>query len=171
MAGCIKSVINEIGKGARHVDGHVSFDSSRSGLQDILNISSLTWRCFQAAAKKVHDNLRSGSTKAVVATRHFDSSPVMMKFGKMARLLMEHARYLENVPPPPDRPDGYGTVKLVSYAEYRKEFPRTSPEMGVVELLAMELDIAWATFDEHVGADWGIFLQHHHQQCTSPPAV
>jgi len=49
------------------------------------------------------------------------------------------------VEPPADQPDRYSYWRTISFEEYKALHPHSTPEMGVLEVLAHKSSIHWAT--------------------------
>jgi hypothetical protein len=135
----------------------------------LLTIGALCAKLYADGADNLYRALLRSKPPALVIVRHFDSTPSLLKFGKMANNLMKSARYLQKVDPPEDNPDAQTTWKLIKYDDWKKLNPRISPEMGVVEVLAQKTSVSWATIG--VDEDWEAAYQYETQDCIIRPRI
>ena len=138
----IKSAFKEIGKGVHTLRGEVAVDSSSRGLDDVIAVAGVARRVFETGGQNLYDELKSSRPLGIALMRNYDGTPIFAKFGKMGATLARHARYPKKVEPVAGQPGQYARWTTVSYAEYCKDHPRRSPEMGVVELFGAQMELA-----------------------------
>ena len=174
MKSTVKAAFCEIGSGTRHSTGAVSIDSNRRGLVDIVNTACLAARLMQEFAYSIYDKIRgppgddaSNSEVGVCVVRNFDGTPGFFRFGSLASRLLKHSRQLIKVEPEDE--NRYAYWKTVSYEEYKRRYPRSNPEMGILEILATKAEVSWGTMGQD--ANGRPFPETDRQEFISPPQV
>jgi hypothetical protein len=74
-------------------------------------------------------------TDHLVITKHYDATPLMLRFGRLQHLLCPHARYTVQ--------DASRKWKLIRFDEFRQLHPQASPAKGVLEFFIQEISLHW----------------------------
>ena len=78
---------------------------------------------------------------ACLIQRHYDCTPLFVRFGVLQDLLETHARYV--IRTTDDR--GFERWEVVTHEAYRKQYPRAATTKGVVELLGQSARLDWTS--------------------------
>ena len=111
--------------------------------ETLMTAAALVWSRLERAYHYFLTAMRDGSSKlttAVVINRYSDSTPVMLRYGRLQGQLMEKARYVKELPP--DRPDGCTRYTTCTWVEWKRLHPHARPQMGILELFGQSADIS-----------------------------
>ena len=157
--------------------GEVSISSTRRRLESLVGTAAMSWKLMRDAAlqlrehrtRTVSPNLKE---RSVVLTRHFDATPVFLRFGQLERLVQPYARYFIPVEEWLDV-NGIQTRtmrwKLVTLQEYRKHDSRKPSHSGVLEILAQSTMVSSARYDSQW--DWQDSFQVVREEMKIPPRI
>lgn len=148
ITGVLNSAVREIGKGYASIKGAVGIDSNRHKLEMLTLVAALAKRLFDRASAYFKSALTSEGSEckntSLTVIRHYDATPVLVRFGRLQDNLVRNARYLKKLEPEPGRPARWTTQ---SYADYRLEYPNSSPTMGIVQVLGQKARVCSITYD------------------------
>ena len=134
------------------LDGRVAIDSNRRGLESVVSVAAMAQKLFREAEQDLFDVVKDGA-HAVVLQRRYDSTPMMLRFGRLQQELLHHARYLKKYDPPEGAPGQYPRWKVVSFREHKQDHPRSNPQQGILELMASSSTLFSCTLDYGLGDD------------------
>jgi len=173
IAAATKSAFSQIGKACRVVAGAVGFDSTRRSLETLVNVAAVICLLVGKGMLKVFHGLTENDRRdihAVCIGRHFDSTPMLLRYGSYQNDLFKVARYLRRVDPPENEPFRPPRWLLIQYDEWKKDHPHARrPESGVLEVLAQQCYLSWGGF-RGSDADPDL-LWRCSQECVAPPML
>lgn len=159
VPGLLRTAFSGVGGRQTRGSGENGVNSTRRGLEAMLSVAGIATKMFSDAFGALRN--RMGGAACVVVTRHHDSTPLVLKFGRMEGHLAAHAKYLVLV----DEPGGWPQWKAVGFDEFRRQNPHRACNMGVLEVFGQSAVVGLAG----TGADDGIRIEVHDAIC--PPCV
>ena len=152
--GLIQGAVQEIGKGAQAHTAEVGVSSTRRRLEVLTTASSMCWRLLKQGACKARDSIMNMAqptekARAVVVSRHLDTTPIFMRFGALEPTIAPHARYFVPVEEMvTTNGQQYKSIrwKTVSFEEYRGTNVHKPCHSGVLEVLGSTLAVTHVTY-------------------------
>lgn len=104
VGGMLRAAFGGVGQSSRDVRGEADVQDTRRGLQAMMSVSGVVSKLFSRAHHAFRGRLQQAS--AIVVNRFHDSTPLLLRFGRLEAQLCVHARYLRQIEPP----QGSGTM-------------------------------------------------------------
>ena len=147
QAGLMKIAFGEIGKGSHSRVGIVSIDGCRRAQEALETVAGVFDRVYAQKAIEFRDSIYLNPAKALLVMRHFDATPMYLKYGAEAGALQNDGRYF--VPCEYTDTDGVTLMrwKTVSLQEYKRLYPRRQCNAGVLDVMAQETKVVAASLD------------------------
>ena len=179
VGGLIRGAFEELGKGSVARAGEVAVDGGRRKLESLLSVASMVRRLFRRGSAQLYTRLynavaESEMSRGIVIERHFDSTPVFLRFGSLQGEVSQKARYLQLVTEEVHvAGNSYERQrwKAIPYEEYRKLHPKASCHSGVVEVLGKTIDISNVTFCDSDAGNWEDTYNVSKTRLILPPSI
>ena len=121
VRGLLKTAFSGVGTHSLNVEGEVGIHTTRRNLEELVSVAGIASAAFARAMDTFRGRLRRAA--CIVVNRFHDSTPMLLKYGRLEAQLAEHARYLKRVDPLPDALNQSPGWTTISWEQFRREKP------------------------------------------------